>query len=55
MTGEEEAVLKEYLLHHGEIEDDGDLESWYIKRFEAQNQSPLQAHLAPSPSVEGKI
>ena len=34
MPGEEEAVLKEYLLHHGEIEDDGDLESWYIKRFE---------------------
>ena len=34
MTGKEEAVLKECLLHHGEIENDGDLESWYIKRFE---------------------
>ena len=34
MTAEEEAVLKEYLLHHGEIETDGDLEFWYIKRFE---------------------
>ena len=30
MTGEEEAVLKEYLLYHGEIENDGDLEAWYI-------------------------
>ena len=40
MTGEEEAVLKEYLLHHGEIEDDGDLESWYIKRFEDAESEP---------------
>ena len=34
MTGEEEAVLKEYLLHHGEIEDDEGFEHWYRQRFE---------------------
>ncbi len=34
MTGEEEAVLKEYLLHDGEIEDDEDFEAWYMQRYE---------------------
>ena len=34
MTGDEEAVLKEFLLHHREIEDDGDFETWYLQRYE---------------------
>ena len=34
MTGEEEAVLREYLLHHREIGKDEDFEPWYLQRFE---------------------
>ena len=34
MTGEEEAVLKEFLLHYGEIEDDEGFEAWYLQRYE---------------------
>ena len=33
MTGEEEKVLKEFLLHYGEIEDDEGFESWYMPRY----------------------
>ena len=35
MTGEEEAVLKEVLLHYGEIEDDEGFEAWYLRRYES--------------------
>ena len=35
MTGEEEAVLKEVLLHYGEIEDDKGFEAWYLQRYES--------------------
>ena len=34
MTSEEEEVLKEFFLHHGEIEDDEDSRPWYIQRHE---------------------
>ena len=34
MTSEEEAALREYLLHHKEIEKDEDFEPWYLQRFE---------------------
>lgn len=34
MTSEEEAVLREYLLHYKEIEKDEDFEPWYLQRFE---------------------
>ena len=33
MTGEEEAVLKAYLQHYGDIEDDEDFEAWYMQRY----------------------
>ena len=33
MTGEEEAVLKEFLHHYGETENDEDFESWYMQKF----------------------
>ena len=35
MTGEEEAVLKEFLLHYGEIEDDEGFEAWYLQCYES--------------------
>ena len=35
MTGEEEAVLTEFLLHYGEIEDDEGFEAWYLRRYES--------------------
>ena len=34
MSSEEEMVLKEYLSHYGEIEDDEDFEAWYMQRYE---------------------
>ena len=34
MTSEEEAVLRQYLLHYHEIENDQDFESWYTRRYE---------------------
>ena len=34
MTSEEEAVLKEFLRHYGEVEDDEDFEAWYLRRYE---------------------
>ena len=34
MTGEEEAVLKEFLLHYGEVENDEEFEAWYLRRYE---------------------
>ena len=49
MTGEEEAVLKEYLQHDGEIEDDDDFESWYLQRFgdaESEDHYKNTLHLA---------
>ena len=33
MTGEDEAVLKEFLRHYGEIEDDEGFEAWYLRRY----------------------
>ena len=36
MTGEEEAVLKEFLPHYGEIEDDVGFEAWYLRRYEGR-------------------
>ena len=36
MTGEEEAVLKEFLLHYGEIEDCEGFEAWYQRRYEGK-------------------
>ena len=49
MTGEEEAVLKEYLLHHGEIKYDEDFEVWYRQRFEdddSENHYKHSLHVA---------
>ena len=37
MTGEEEAFLREYVLHHGEIEGDQTFKSWYMQRFQDAN------------------
>lgn len=34
MTGEEEEVLKGYLLYHEEIENDEEFERWYQHRFD---------------------
>ena len=33
MTGEEEAVLKEYLHHNGAIGSDQEFEDWYLSRY----------------------
>ena len=44
MTGEEEAVLKEYLRHYGEIENDEDFESWYMQRFDAAESEDHYKH-----------
>ena len=37
MTGEEEAFLREYVLHHGEIEGNQTFESQYMQRFQEAN------------------
>ena len=34
MTAEEESAIREYLSHHGEIEDGEDFERWYRQRLE---------------------
>ena len=34
MTAEEQAVLKEYLMNHGEAKHNEDFEQWYRQRFE---------------------
>ena len=34
MTSEEEVVLKEYLAHYGEAEDDETFEAWHMQRYE---------------------
>ena len=49
MTSEEEMVLKEYLSHYGEIEDDEDFEAWYMQRHEnAESEAHYKStlHLA---------
>ena len=33
MTAEEESAIREYLFHHGEVEDDEGFERWYHQRF----------------------
>ena len=33
MTAEEESAIREYLFHHGEVEDDEGFECWYHQRF----------------------
>ena len=33
MTSEEEVILKQYLLHYREIENDQDFDSWYMRRY----------------------
>ena len=35
MTGEEEAVVQEELLHYGEIEGDEGFEAWYLRSYES--------------------
>ena len=53
MTGEEEAVLKEYLSHNGAIGSDEDFEGWYLNRYEGEeNDGPLQEHPTLGPGVE---
>ena len=37
MTSEEEAFLREYVLHHGEIEGNQTFESHYMQRFQDAN------------------
>ena len=34
LTSEEEAVLKAFLQHHREIEDDEGFQAWYMQRFQ---------------------
>ena len=56
MTSEEEMVLKEYLSHYGEIEDDEDFEAWYMQRYEnAESEAHYKEHAAPGPSVEAPV
>ncbi len=33
MTAEEESAIREYLSHHGEVENDEGFERWYRQRF----------------------
>ena len=33
MTADEESAIREYLFHHGEVEDDEGFERWYRRRF----------------------
>ena len=37
MTGEEEAFLREYVLHYSEIEDNQTFKSRYMQRFQDAN------------------
>ena len=44
MTDEEEVLVKEFLLHHGETEDDDDFELWYLQCFENSESETHYKH-----------
>ena len=44
MTSEEEVILKQYLLHYREIENDQDFDSWYMRRYEDAESEACYKH-----------
>ena len=44
MTSEEEVILKQYLLHYREIENDQDFDSWYMRRYEDAESEAYYKH-----------
>ena len=44
MTGEEEAVLTQYLLHYREIENHQNFDSWYMRRYEDAESEGYYKH-----------
>ena len=44
MTGEEEAVLTQYLLHYREIENDQNFDPWYMRRYEDAESEAYYKH-----------
>ena len=56
MTGEEEAVLKEFLMHYGEIEDGEGFEAWYLQCYEGgESEDHYKQTLNVAPGVEAPI